>query len=333
MAKKKDKQSKKIKTSRYWTKTCSNPQCNFEYPNWFTVCPKCHTPWTITTSVSSDQLEKIPSKKTIKIVVKITDETPENPVSEVRLGFTADGGNSWYQVPMEKHQDYYISEIEEMPLGSKVIYYIEAEDALGEIFTENNDGKYFSYYVESQPTVAPSVQEAQKQALPFPPVSEIPEKPFLIESQSTIKQNYSKIIDTLEKKSQQILSEKQIPIKPPEQEVGSQVKPLPQTAQIPKRVRQLPSIEIPQKGSRLQPVKVPPKGSPLQPIKAPQKPIQPRQEIFQQEPQQPKIREDEMTIFGRPQRKIDENLKVCPNCESKIKKLWTTCPICGAKNV
>ena len=41
---------------------------------------------------------------------------------------------------------------------------------------------------------------------------------------------------------------------------------------------------------------------------------------------------DDSTIFGKPQTKIDPELKVCVHCNSKIKKMWSTCPICG-KNI
>ena len=50
-----------------------------------------------------------------------------------------------------------------------------------------------------------------------------------------------------------------------------------------------------------------------------------------QQPQQPKRYsvEDNVTIFGKLQTQIDPDLKICPYCNSKIKKLWSTCPICG----
>jgi len=40
---KKDKKVLGIKTTRYFTKNCS--KCGFEYPNWFTNCPKCGAAW------------------------------------------------------------------------------------------------------------------------------------------------------------------------------------------------------------------------------------------------------------------------------------------------
>ncbi|MFX1324403.1 MAG: hypothetical protein ACFE8N_05570, partial [Promethearchaeota archaeon] len=36
-----------------------------------------------------------------------------------------------------------------------------------------------------------------------------------------------------------------------------------------------------------------------------------------------------LTIFGKPQTKIDPDLKICRFCNSKIKKMWSICPICG----
>ncbi|MBY9007164.1 MAG: hypothetical protein KGD63_10435 [Candidatus Lokiarchaeota archaeon] len=37
----------------------------------------------------------------------------------------------------------------------------------------------------------------------------------------------------------------------------------------------------------------------------------------------------DLTIFGLPQTEKDPDLKICPNCQSKIKKMWNICPICG----
>jgi hypothetical protein len=38
---------------------------------------------------------------------------------------------------------------------------------------------------------------------------------------------------------------------------------------------------------------------------------------------------NKMTIFGTPQTQVDPNLKLCPHCNSKIKKMWSKCPLCG----
>jgi hypothetical protein len=45
----------------------------------------------------------------------------------------------------------------------------------------------------------------------------------------------------------------------------------------------------------------------------------------------PKKQEDikDLTIFGKPQTNIDPELKICSFCNSKIKKMWSICPICG----
>jgi hypothetical protein len=43
----------------------------------------------------------------------------------------------------------------------------------------------------------------------------------------------------------------------------------------------------------------------------------------------PQTSPSKLTIFGSPQTTIDPDLKVCIHCNSKIKKIWSTCPICG----
>ena len=37
----------------------------------------------------------------------------------------------------------------------------------------------------------------------------------------------------------------------------------------------------------------------------------------------------DITIFAKPITEIDPDLKLCSNCSSKIKKMWSICPICG----
>ncbi len=86
-------------------------------------------------------------KKTIKIVVKITEEEFDDAFERVQLIFSADEGVSWYSLRMENQLDYFIAEIVEVPLGTVVIYYIEVLLAHGEKIVENNDGKYFRYKV------------------------------------------------------------------------------------------------------------------------------------------------------------------------------------------
>jgi hypothetical protein len=133
-----------IKTSRYYTKSCDN--CNFEYPNWFTNCPKCGAAWNEGKIESIGSSEKI-IRKNIKIIVKITEEDFNESIENVNLIFSADQGKSWYKTKMEFISDYFESEIVDVPGGSKVIYYIEVSLENGEQVIENNEGKYFHYKV------------------------------------------------------------------------------------------------------------------------------------------------------------------------------------------
>ena len=84
---KEKKKSLGIKTTRYFTKTCT--KCKFEYPNWFTNCPKCGAAWD---SVEAEKTTgaKEALKKTIKIIVKITEEDFNNTLERVKLIFSAD---------------------------------------------------------------------------------------------------------------------------------------------------------------------------------------------------------------------------------------------------
>ncbi len=227
----KDKKLKlKIKTSRYFTKTCDN--CQSEYPNWFTNCPSCGVAWD--TVEKKDETEKpleIADTKTIKIVVKITEEDFEEAINRVQLLFSADQGKSWYQMIMDVKLDYFIAEIAEVPTGSIIIYYVEVYLESGEKVIENNEGKYFYYQVGA-------------------PITEIKEEPPQ-EQAEIIQDNVAQLIS----------SDDNIPN--------------------------------------------------IQDYKEPTN--------------------DELTIFGLPQKKVEPDLKECPKCQSKIKKMWTVCPICGQK--
>ncbi len=139
----KDKKSKiKIKTARYYTKTCS--KCKTEYPNWFTSCPQCGLAWDENEFV--DKTTQI-TRKNVKIVVKVTEEDFSFTLSDVNLVFSADEGNSWYKMKMVKEIDYYASDIEDIPVGSEIIYFLEIILENGEKVIENNDGSYFFYRV------------------------------------------------------------------------------------------------------------------------------------------------------------------------------------------
>ncbi|MFX1410348.1 MAG: hypothetical protein ACFFA6_08340 [Promethearchaeota archaeon] len=254
----KDKKRLGIKTTRYFTKTCTN--CRFEYPNWFTNCPKCGAAWDEIEAKRISTTEEA-QKKTIKIVVKITEEDFNKAISIVNLIFSADKGKSWYQMEMDIKMDYFIAEIAEVPVGSIIVYYIEVYLEDGERIIENNNGKYFYYKVGA-------------------PIEETQQNPSKPESK-VIKDNI-----------------KQAPIKPQEY-FKSQIRSQPPKTQI--------TREMVEKSTKI-----------------PQEPVKPPIEQTSQNG-----KNDNITIFGRPQTRIDPNLKVCPHCNSKIKKMWSICPICG----
>ncbi len=217
-----------IKTARYYTKQCDN--CSSEYPNWFTNCPNCGTAWDEAKEIQ-DASENL--KKNIKIVVKITEEDFTEAINIVKLMFSANQGQSWYQIRMDVKMDYFIAEIAEVPIGSVIMYYIEVSLEKGETFIENNNGKYFYYKVGS------SIEENEIE----PPESESKLIRDNITDSHIPPQDYNKDLKTV------------YDIKP---------------------------------GTN-----------------------------------------NTTTIFGKPQTQVDPNLKLCPHCNSKIKKMWSKCPLCG----
>ncbi|MFW9818603.1 MAG: hypothetical protein ACFFE5_03250 [Candidatus Thorarchaeota archaeon] len=252
----KEKKKLGIKTTRYFTKKCS--KCSFEYPNWFTNCPKCGASWDNTEVMPAS---KDTHKKTIKIVVKITEETFNKAIFSVNLIFSADQGKSWYQMEMDPKMDYFIAEIVEVPIGSVIIYYVEVYLEDGEKIIENNEGKYFFYKVgvpieETEPETSPQESEAIKRS-----------------------------IDQYTKEPQKY---------------------------------QKPPIEAPQQKPHLTREMVE------------KSKIVPQKENIQLENNLSKeYTMTGATIFGKPQTEIDPELKVCIHCNSKIKKMWSICPICG----
>ena len=263
----KDKKKKLgIKTTRYYTKTCTS--CNYEYPNWFTNCPKCGAAW------DSDKAEIVLGKKeilkkTIKIVVKITEEDFDDAFERVQLIFSADQGASWYSLRMENQLDYFIAEIVDVPLGTVVIYYIEVLLEHDEKIVENNDGKYFRYTVGLPMEYLGNDKGYSTESITSPS-----------ENHTSIKANQSaensepieKFNVELEDELDKIVFDESIPLSEPQ--INKQIDaPLPQ----PKKYHI----------------------------------------------------DDTKTIFGTLQTQIDPELKVCPFCNSKIKKIWSTCPICG----
>lgn len=263
-----------IKTTRYFTKTCSN--CRLEYPNWFTNCPKCGVAW--------DEAEEIEEsgelkKKTIKIVVKITEEDFDNKLEQVKLIFSADHGKSWYQMKMEKQLDYFIAEIAEVPIGSLIIYYIEVNLVYGEKVIENNDGKYYLYNVgitfEERPQKATTFEEEKFDSKEEAKEYDIPDERRVEAHKSLKKESF-------------VLNDSITSIKPDDLKA---VRPIANLDKVKKNLSD----------SFIQP--------PIKPIDY-------------------KV-EKSLTIFGTPQTQIDPDLRMCPHCNSKIKKMWSTCPICG----
>ncbi|MBY8987553.1 MAG: hypothetical protein KGD61_03785 [Candidatus Lokiarchaeota archaeon] len=265
----KDKKKKLgIKTTRYFTKNCTN--CRFEYPNWFTNCPKCGAGWDATKAEEALGQKEI-QKKTIKIIVKITEEDFNNTLEKVQLIFSADHGKAWYRLQMENELDYFIAEIADVPINSIIIYYIEVLLAHGEVVIENNEGNYFYY------KVGIPIEESEAN----PPIQRETGKNRSNKQQPTVSNEYNE--RTEEYKNS---------IAEPKLELDKKLNASPTPAS---------QIYINNKDIQL--------------------------------PQQPKryVVEDNLTIFGKLQTQIDPDLKICPYCNSKIKELWSTCPICGKK--
>ncbi len=253
----KEKKTIGIKTTRYFTKDCS--QCGFEYPNWFTNCPKCGIAWD--DAEIKKHTPKENQKKTIKIVVKITEEDFNKAILKVNLIFSADQGKSWYQMEMDAKIDYFLAEIAEIPMGSVIIYFIEVYLEDGEKIIENNENNYFYYKVGV-------------------PIGELEVKPTEIESQ-VLKENI-----------------KEIPIIPQE------YYPTPKESIKPKTYI---TREMVEQSTRTLVENVKTTSTPLSQDQNP----------------------ENITILGKPQTIIDPDLKICTHCKSKIKKMWSTCPICG----
>lgn len=260
------KKSIGIKTTRYFTKTCS--KCRFEYPNWFTNCPKCGVAWDEEAFELETAKGEIP-KKTIKIVVKITEEDFDESIDNVKLIFSVDQGRDWYQMDMDNKEEYFIAEIADVPIGSIVIYYIEVLLQNNEKIIENNEGTYYHYKVGT-----PIEQESMNKTIKVNKTNNFLEKPFPSENDLPLSQSNEYTKSKVNEQNNYFKPEKNQPVK-------------------------FVSFDKSQKVSK-----------PTQPPK-----------LYQPE--------ESSTIFGKPQTEIDPNLKFCPYCNSKIKKDWSTCPICG----
>ncbi|MFO8019434.1 MAG: hypothetical protein R6U96_12445 [Promethearchaeia archaeon] len=246
----KEKPKLKVKTSRYFTKACN--KCKKEYPNWFTNCPYCGTPWHAESTQENRVLQQKEKKKkkTIKIVVKIAEDDFDEGIVKVQLIFSADKGQSWYKLDMDSKRDYYIAEIAEVPIHSVIIYYMEVFLENGEKIIENNEGQYYFYEVGG-------------------PIKKEPERKPSLESKPVQRSH-----ENLQTQKSEYQEE--------------------------------PGRESTQSNEQ----------STTQEMKT---------------VSNPQTQKQTKTIFGTPQVKKETNLKVCPYCDSKIKKMWQTCPICGNK--
>jgi hypothetical protein len=172
--------AKKIKTTRYWTRKC--PNCAFEYPNWFTVCPKCHASWKGEGGISVSETSSVPEQpaqtgvsqpekeKTIKIIAQLTEEDVK--ISKLILFFSADNGISWFQMDMMREEEYFAADIMNVPINSTIVYYLKGIDENNMEFTEDNNQNYFYYHVtesvESEiPEKLPPVTKHTQTAAPY----------------------------------------------------------------------------------------------------------------------------------------------------------------------
>ena len=285
---KEKKKSLGIKTTRYFTKTCT--KCKFEYPNWFTNCPKCGAAWD---SVEAEKTTgaKEALKKTIKIVVKITEEEFNNTLERVKLIFSADQGRSWYQMEMENQLDFFIAEITDVPVGSDIIYYIEVILIHGEQIIENNEGNYFHY------KVGVPIEDLEKD-------QQISKGKIVNHAKKLLNKavnEYDEVLEDFTISKTQITND--LVQKPP--------KPQPEYFK--------PKLES-KANSKKEKID---NSTGISQIFINKPSMQPSQH-----PKEYSV-EDNITIFGKLQTKIDPDLKICPHCNSKIKKIWSTCPICG----
>jgi len=260
--------AKKIKTTRYWTRRCSN--CNFEYPNWFTVCPKCKSDWKgeggiIISETSAPASKPIVSQppepekeKTIKIIAQLTEEDVK--ILKLTLFFSADNGISWFQMDMKREGDYFAADILNVPINSTIVYYLKGIDENNMEFTEDNNQNFYYYHVSE------SVESDTPQT--SPPAAKPIESPTPYKSSSS---------------------------------------------SIPYRVQNLPTQSTYKTNHDMDIPPVPQRSQPRSPIQSPN----------QESPKSGVI----FTPLDQVQR--DANLKICPNCKSKIKVDWGICPICG----
>jgi len=192
---------------------------------------------------------------------------------------------------MENQLDFFIAEITDVPIGSDIIYYIEVILIHGEQIIENNEGNYFHY------KVGVPIEDLEKD-------HKISKGNIVNHAKKQLNEDINEYKEDLEDFT---ISKTQI------------------------------TNDLVQKPPKTQLEYFRPKSeSNTNSIKDLRDNSAGKSHIFINKPsmqpsQHPKENsaEDNITIFGKLQTKIDPDLKICPHCNSKIKKIWSTCPICG----
>ena len=192
---------------------------------------------------------------------------------------------------MENQLDFFIAEITDVPVGSDIIYYIEVILIHGEQVIENNEGNYFHY------KVGLPIEDLEKDQQISKGKIENHAKKQLNKSVN----EYNEVLEDFTLLKTQITND--LVQKPPKPQ-PEYFKPKSESNANSKKEMIDNSTEISQ-------------------IFINKPSIQPSQHPKEYSA------EDNITIFGRLQTKIDPDLKLCPYCNSKIKKIWSTCPICG----
>lgn len=166
----KDK-ARKIKTSRYWTRTCE--KCQYEFPNWFVQCPRCKHVWgeKPNDNVQSQSVKVDSTKqsnlKTVRIIANIDEE--EAKISSLTIYFSGDNGISWFQMPMVRENDYFVAEIQNVPTHSTIIYYLKGVDQTGMEFIEDNNAEFYYYNVFEEIEEESMYSEKKEQRSTEPP--------------------------------------------------------------------------------------------------------------------------------------------------------------------
>jgi hypothetical protein len=281
---------KNIKTSRYWTRTC--PNCQFEYPNWFTNCPRCKATWqgegATETQVANEAQPTggQATEKTIRIIAQLTEDDVK--IRELNMFFSADNGISWFSMPMVREEDYFVAEIANVTSNSTIVYYLKGLDEKGVEFIEDNNADFYYYYIgEMEPKPAGKAQESpiQKQVSSGSQgVSEIYKSSPQAGAANTLFQSTQK--PSSEGKAVSVQKN----------QTGGD-KPM-QIAAPPEFFSQNNSIQS--------------------------KSNQPAED----KQAQPNIGNG-IQFTPLNQTKKDGNLKICPNCKSNVKSQWSVCPICG----